>query len=141
MERMAGEGGGGGLVAPIAAVLSVSIAGIASAWLSGSARVPFVIGLDRFLPPPSAGCIRSSAPVSGARDPRLPVHRLPRAELPGRERAQAYHLADLAVVLQLHLYLHAALLRHSAQAAPPPVRYSKRTLRVALRASSPPPWA
>ena len=38
------------LVAPFAFVLSISIAGIASAWLSGSARIPFVAGLDSYLP-------------------------------------------------------------------------------------------
>ena len=35
---------------PLAATLAVSVAGIASAWLSGSARIPFVAGLDRYLP-------------------------------------------------------------------------------------------
>lgn len=33
-----------------AAVLSISVIGIASAWLTGSARLPFVFGLDRYLP-------------------------------------------------------------------------------------------
>jgi len=32
------------IVSPFAFVLSISIAGIASAWLSGSARIPFVAG-------------------------------------------------------------------------------------------------
>jgi hypothetical protein len=42
-------------------------------------------------------------------------------------------LLDLAVVLQLvpYLYLYAALLKYSAAAAPPPLRYSKATLRFA----------
>ncbi len=31
-------------------MLSISIAGIGSAWLSGSARIPFVAGLDSYLP-------------------------------------------------------------------------------------------
>jgi glutamate:GABA antiporter len=42
--------GAGWLVAPFAFLLSVSIAGIASAWLAGSARIPFVAGLDSYLP-------------------------------------------------------------------------------------------
>ncbi len=33
-----------------ALVLSVAIAGIASAWLGGSARIPFVAGLDSYMP-------------------------------------------------------------------------------------------
>jgi amino acid transporter len=34
----------------VAFVLSISIAGATNAWLTGSARIPFVIGIDRFLP-------------------------------------------------------------------------------------------
>src|SRR6185295_4452204 len=39
------------VVAPLALVLTVSVAGIASAWFAGSARIPFVAGVDRYLPP------------------------------------------------------------------------------------------
>ena len=38
------------LVAPFAFLLSLSIAGIGSAWLGGSARIPFVAGLDSYMP-------------------------------------------------------------------------------------------
>ena len=38
------------IVAPFAFLLSLSIAGIGSAWLGGSARIPFVAGLDSYLP-------------------------------------------------------------------------------------------
>ena len=38
------------VVAPFAFLLSVAIAGIASAWLGGSARIPFVAGLDSYMP-------------------------------------------------------------------------------------------
>src|SRR5207253_9607422 len=38
------------IVAPFAFLLSISIAGIASAWLGGSARIPFVAGLDSYMP-------------------------------------------------------------------------------------------
>ena len=40
----------GWVVAPFAFVLSLSIAGIGSAWLGGSARIPFVAGLDSYMP-------------------------------------------------------------------------------------------
>jgi amino acid transporter len=40
----------GWLIAPFALLLSFSIAGIGSAWLGGSARVPFVAGLDSYMP-------------------------------------------------------------------------------------------
>jgi amino acid transporter len=35
----------------LAIILSTSVIGIASAWLTGAARLPFVFGLDRYLPP------------------------------------------------------------------------------------------
>jgi amino acid transporter len=34
----------------LALILSTSVIGIASAWLSGAARLPFIFGLDRYLP-------------------------------------------------------------------------------------------
>src|SRR5690348_13146147 len=48
--RMAGRVGVPWIVAPFAFLLSLSIAGIGSAWLSGSARIPFVAGLDSYMP-------------------------------------------------------------------------------------------
>ncbi|HTR66312.1 MAG TPA: APC family permease [Terriglobales bacterium] len=38
------------IIPAFALMLSVSIAGIASAWLGGSARIPFVAGLDHYMP-------------------------------------------------------------------------------------------
>jgi len=38
------------ILAPIALLMSMNAAGNASAWLAGSARIPFVIGLDNYLP-------------------------------------------------------------------------------------------
>jgi amino acid transporter len=38
------------LLTPIALLLSLNVAGNTSAWVGGAARVPFVIGLDRYLP-------------------------------------------------------------------------------------------
>src|SRR4030088_2688222 len=48
--HMAGKVGAGWIVAPFAFLLSGSIAGIGSAWLAGSARIPFVAGLDSYMP-------------------------------------------------------------------------------------------
>jgi amino acid transporter len=47
---MAGRVGAGWIIAPFALMLSLSIAGIGSAWLAGSARIPFVAGLDSYMP-------------------------------------------------------------------------------------------
>ena len=43
--------GAGWVVAPIAIVMAISIAGAASAWFAGPARIPFVAGMDHALPP------------------------------------------------------------------------------------------
>jgi glutamate:GABA antiporter len=38
------------IVVPIAVLMSLNAAGNTSAWLAGSSRIPFVIGIDRYLP-------------------------------------------------------------------------------------------
>src|SRR5260221_11040158 len=48
--HMAGQVGVPWIVAPFAFLLALSIAGIGSAWLGGSARIPFVAGLDSYMP-------------------------------------------------------------------------------------------
>lgn len=50
VSHMAGEVRVGWIVAPFAVMLSLSIAGIGSAWMGGSARIPFVAGLDSYMP-------------------------------------------------------------------------------------------
>jgi amino acid transporter len=40
----------GWIIVPFAVMLSLAIAGIGSAWLAGSARIPFVAGLDSYMP-------------------------------------------------------------------------------------------
>ena len=50
VTRMAERVGVLWIVAPFALLLSLSIAGIGSAWLGGSARIPFVAGLDSYMP-------------------------------------------------------------------------------------------
>src|SRR5437588_6381484 len=50
ISHMAVRVGATWIIAPFAFVLSIAIAGIGSAWLGGSARIPFVAGLDSYLP-------------------------------------------------------------------------------------------
>ncbi len=50
VSHMAARVGVTWIVAPFAFLLSLSIAGIGSAWLGGSARIPFVAGLDSYMP-------------------------------------------------------------------------------------------
>jgi glutamate:GABA antiporter len=50
VSHLAAKVGVGWIVAPFALMLSLSIAGIGSAWMGGSARIPFVAGLDSYMP-------------------------------------------------------------------------------------------
>ena len=50
VAHMANRVGVGWIVRPFALMLSLSIAGIGSAWMGGSARIPFVAGLDSYMP-------------------------------------------------------------------------------------------
>jgi glutamate:GABA antiporter len=50
VSHMASSVGIGWVIVPFAIMLSLSIAGIGSAWMGGSARIPFVAGLDSYMP-------------------------------------------------------------------------------------------
>src|SRR3989440_12597561 len=50
VSQMASKVGVAWIIAPFAVMLSLSIAGIGSAWMGGSARIPFVAGLDSYMP-------------------------------------------------------------------------------------------
>jgi amino acid transporter len=105
------------VVAPLAFLECIAILGTASAWFSGAARLPFVAGIDRYLPP-----------VVGKIHPRF---RTPYVSLIiyaalsslltlmsflGVSVGEAYlTLLDLAVILQLlpTCYLFGTLLKHT----------------------------
>ncbi len=105
------------VVAPLAFLECLAILGTASAWFSGAARLPFVAGIDRYLPP-----------VIGKIHPRyqtpyvsLIVYAVLSALLTlmsflGVSVGEAYlTLLDLAVILQLlpSWYLFGSLLKHT----------------------------
>jgi amino acid transporter len=123
------------IVSPFAFVLSISIAGIASAWLAGSARIPFVAGLDSYLPEGLGKLHKKYATPYVA----LIVHATFSALFLGMSFVGAgvkeafVTMLDLAVVLQLvpFLYMHAALLKLAGQTVPGEGHYSKATLLVA----------
>ena len=50
VSHMATQVGVPWIIGPFAFLLALSIAGIGSAWLGGSARIPFVAGLDSYMP-------------------------------------------------------------------------------------------
>jgi glutamate:GABA antiporter len=123
------------IVSPFAFVLSISIAGIASAWLSGSARIPFVAGLDLYLPEGLGKLHKKFATPYVA----LIVHASFSAIFLGMSFVGAgvkeafVTMLDLAVVLQLvpFLYMHAALLKLAKQSAAGEGYYGKTTLVLA----------
>ena len=130
VSQMAGQIGVGWLAAPFALVLSLSIAGIASAWLSGSARIPFVAGLDSYLPE-GLGRLhpRYATPYVA-----LIVHASLSAlflamSFVGAQVKEAFvTMLDLAVVLQLipFLYMYAGLIKLAGRPEAAG-HYSKRT--------------
>jgi amino acid transporter len=50
IDQMSASFGLGWILLPLAVLMAASIAGSTSAWVSGSARILFVCGLDRYLP-------------------------------------------------------------------------------------------
>jgi glutamate:GABA antiporter len=104
------------LVAPFAFLLSLSIAGIGSAWLGGSARIPFVAGLDSYMP----AWLGRIHPKYATPYAALIVHATVSLILvavnflsTGNVQASFQSLLSLAVVLQLipFLYMFGALLK------------------------------
>lgn len=115
ISKMAGDFGLAWSVPPLALVLSISIAGIASAWLAGAARIPFVAGLDNYLPSalarvhPKFGSPYIALIVTAALSSIFLAMSFAQAKV-----AEAFvTLLALAVVLQLvpSAYMYAALLR------------------------------
>jgi amino acid transporter len=120
------------IVAPFAFLLSVSIAGIGSAWLAGSARIPFVAGLDSYMP----SWLGKVHPRYATPYAALIVHAvvsmiLVIVNLTGAGVQETFQkLLSLAVVLQLipFLYMFGALLKIAAGASFAKGRYGRTTL-------------
>jgi amino acid transporter len=125
----------GWLSVPFAIMLSISIAGIGSAWMGGCARIPFVAGLDSYMPSwlgrvhpkyatPYAALI-VQAIVSGA----LVILNFAGAGV--QETFQK--LLSLAVVLQLvpFVYMFGALVKFAVTESTPKGQYGRTTLFLA----------
>jgi glutamate:GABA antiporter len=132
VSHMAARVGAAWIIAPFAFLLSLSIAGIGSAWLAGSARIPFVAGLDCYMPA-WLGKVhpRYSTPYAA-----LIVHAsvsmvLIIVNFSGAGVQETFQkLLSLAVVLQLvpFLYMFGALLKIAANDSFSPGRYGRSTL-------------
>ncbi|HEY7354057.1 MAG TPA: APC family permease [Terriglobales bacterium] len=104
------------IIVPFALLLSFSIAGIGSAWMGGSARIPFVAGLDSYMPSwlgkvhPKYGTPYAALIVQGLVSALIVV-----LDFAGGEKVQGafQRMLSLAVVLQLvpFLYMFAALVK------------------------------
>jgi amino acid transporter len=135
VEKLAGEVGLPGLVSPVALVLSVSVVGICSAWFAGSARIPFVAGLDHYLPH-ALGRIhpRHGTPHVALQVQALLSTLVIAGSLLGATAGEAFvTLLGVAVVLQLvpYLYVFLILLRFARGDAPQPAFFRKGTLLAA----------
>jgi glutamate:GABA antiporter len=133
VSHMAARVGASWLIAPFAFLLSVSIAGIGSAWLAGSARIPFVAGLDSYLP----NWLGKIHPIYATPYAALIVHAIVSMVLVivsfsgGAGVQETFQkLLSLAVVLQLipFLYIFGALLKISAATSFAKGRYRRSTL-------------
>jgi len=120
---------------PFAVMLSLAIAGIASAWTGGCARIPFVAGLDSYMPSwlgnihPRFATPYAALIVQGVVSAVLVILNFAGAGV--QETFQK--LLSLAVVLNLvpFVYMFAALVRFGAREAAPQGRYSRITLLLA----------
>jgi len=137
VSHMSARVGVGWIIAPFALMLSLSIAGIASAWLGGSARIPFVAGLDSYMPDwlgkihPKYATPYAALIVHASVSLILVIINFTFSGAGVQETFQK--LLSLAVVLQLvpFLYMFGALLRIAAQESFSPGRYSRGTLIIA----------
>jgi len=135
VTRMANRVGVPWIVAPFAFLLSLSIAGIGSAWLGGSARIPFVAGLDSYMP----GWLGSIHAKYRTPYAALLAHAgvslvLVLMNFWGSGVQESFQrMLSLAVVLQLvpFLYMFGALLKIALDQHFQPSRYSKGTLLLA----------
>ena len=133
VSLMAARVGVSWIIAPFALMLSLSIAGIGSAWLGGSARIPFVAGLDSYLP----AWLGKIHPKYATPYPALLVHAGVSLVLvifnflaTGGVQESFQSLLSLAVVLQLvpFIYMFGALLKIALDENFVRGHYSKGTL-------------
>jgi amino acid transporter len=135
VSHMAGRVGVGWVSAPFAVLLSLSIAGIGSAWMGGAARIPFVAGLDSYMPrwlgnvhprytTPYAALILQGIVSAG----------LVLLNFAGAGVQETFQkLLSLAVVLQLvpFVYMFGALLKFGMTEPVPQGQYGKATMLLA----------
>lgn len=134
-DRMARTVGAASIVAVLALILTVAIAGTTAAWVAGSARIPFVAGLDDYLPT-ALGRLhpRFATPYVALVLQGVVSCAVLAMGFVGSTVQEGYRiLLLLAIVVQLipFLYMFLALLRLAARVDFRRVRYSRGTLLAA----------
>ncbi len=135
VSQMAARVGVAWITVPFALMLSLSIAGIGSAWMGGSARIPFVAGLDSYMPSwlgkvhPRYATPYAALIVQAVVSALLVIMNFLGAGV--QETFQK--LLSLAVVLQLvpFLYMFGALILFAVREPAPRGRYGRITLFLA----------
>ncbi|MGA6983846.1 MAG: APC family permease [Candidatus Sulfotelmatobacter sp.] len=135
VTHMAARVGIGWIVVPFALMLSLSIAGIGSAWMGGAARIPFVAGLDSYMPS-WLGKIhpRYATPYAALIVQAIVSALLVVMNFLGAGVQETFQkLLSLAVVLQLvpFLYMFGALIRFAVKEVKPQGQYNRVTLLLA----------
>ncbi len=132
ITHLAGRVGIGWISIPFAIMLSLSIAGIGSAWMGGSARIPFVAGLDSYMPSwlgkvhPKYSTPYAALILQGIVSAVLVILNFAGAGV--QETFQK--LLSLAVVLQLvpFVYMFGALVKFAVTESKPQGQYGRATM-------------
>ena len=135
VTHMAAQVGLSKITIPFAVMLSLSIAGIGSAWIGGCARIPFVAGLDSYMPSwlgkvhPRYATPYAALILQGIVSAVLVVLNFVGAGV--QETFQK--LLSLAVVLQLvpFIYAFGALVKFAVTESTPKGQYGRATMFVA----------
>ena len=135
VSQMAGRVGVSWATVPFALMLSLSIAGIGSAWIGGCSRIPFVAGLDSYMPSwlgrvhPRYATPYAALIVQGIVSAVLVILNFAGAGV--QETFQK--LLSLAVVLQLvpFVYMFGALVKFAIQEPVPKGQYGRATMFLA----------
>ena len=131
VDEMSASFGIGWILLPLALLMAASIAGSTSAWVSGSARILFVCGLDRYLPK-ALGKVhpRHHSPHVALIMFGFLASSIIAMSFIGASVQEAYlTLLDLAVALQMisYIYLFLSLLKRAFSKSIEP-RYFRRPI-------------
>jgi glutamate:GABA antiporter len=135
VDKMSASFGLSWILVPLAVLMAASIAGSTSAWVSGSARILFVCGLDRYLPK-ALGKIhpRHHSPHVALIMFGILASSIIAMSFIGASVQEAYlTLLDLAVALQMisYIYLFLSLLKRAFSKSSSPRYFRRPVLQLA----------